>query len=68
MRVLLTRTDDTFDDNADDSHTPNNAHDSPKTVQSCLFSDLARSWQCGGQGPTPVIRVHLDWLAFIHRE
>jgi hypothetical protein len=45
---LLIRTDDSFDDNADDSRTPNNAHNSPKTDQSCLFSDLARSWQLGG--------------------
>jgi hypothetical protein len=42
--------DDTFDDNADDSYAPNAAHNSPKTDLSCLFSDPARSWRCGGQG------------------
>ena len=38
--------DDDSDDNADDSCTPDNAHDCPKTVLSCLVTHSAWSWQC----------------------
>jgi hypothetical protein len=38
------------DDNADDSHAPNYAHNICFRTVSYLFSALARSWQCGGQG------------------
>ena len=41
------RCDDNSDDNPDDSCTPNNAHNSRKTVLSCLVRYCAWSWQCG---------------------
>jgi hypothetical protein len=42
--------DDNSDDNPDYSCTPDNAHNCPKTVLSCLVTHSACSWQCGGQG------------------
>jgi hypothetical protein len=44
------RADDNSDDNPDDSCTPNNAHNCPKMVVSCLVTASARSWWCGGPG------------------
>jgi hypothetical protein len=42
--------DDISDDNPDDSRTPNNPDDNPKTALSCLVTHFARSWLSGVQG------------------
>jgi hypothetical protein len=41
---------DISDDNADDSCTRNYVHNRAFRLLNSLFSALARSWQCGGQG------------------
>ncbi|GAB5019605.1 hypothetical protein JHV675_25080 [Mycobacterium avium subsp. hominissuis] len=42
--------DDNPDDNPDDSCTPNNAHNCPKMVLSCLVTHFAWSWQSRDHG------------------
>jgi hypothetical protein len=42
--------DHSFDDAADDSCALNYAHNNPFWPLNRLFSEPARSWQCGGQG------------------
>jgi hypothetical protein len=42
--------DDDSDDNADDSCPTNYFHNTAFRLLNCLFTLLARSWQCGGQG------------------
>jgi hypothetical protein len=44
------RNDDSSDDNRDDTGPLNYVPYGPKMHVSCLVSDPARSWQCGGQG------------------
>ena len=38
------------DDNADDSRAPSYGYDTTLRSLNSLFTDFARSWQCGGQG------------------
>jgi hypothetical protein len=42
--------DHNSDDNADDSCPPNYTYNTAFRLLNSLFSPVARSWQCGGQG------------------
>jgi len=46
----MSEVDHSSDDNADDSSGPNYAYDTAFRPINSLFSTVARSWQCGGQG------------------